>query len=105
MSRGYLCDPASKSPLRFLARPCIKVRLTRNFDKQRGFVNGAIGAVCESLDGNAVTVMLAALSPADINYDETLSTLRYADRSVVNRCLIPRVQAKGLTPHIFFFFY
>ena len=32
----------------------MKVRLTRNFDKQRGFVNGATGAVCESLDGNAV---------------------------------------------------
>ena len=27
--------------------------LTRNFDKQRGFVNGATGTVCESLQGNA----------------------------------------------------
>ena len=51
---GYLCDPTSKSPLRILARPGIKVRLTRNFDKQRGFVNGATGAVCESLRGNDV---------------------------------------------------
>ena len=34
------------------------------------------------------TAMVAAISPADINYDETLSTLRYADRSVVNRCLV-----------------
>ena len=25
--------------------------------------------------------MIAALSPADINYEETLSTLRYADRA------------------------
>jgi len=25
--------------------------------------------------------MIAALSPADSNYDETLSTLRYADRA------------------------
>lgn len=25
--------------------------------------------------------MIAALSPADINFDETLSTLRYADRA------------------------
>ena len=25
--------------------------------------------------------MIAALSPADINYDETLGTLRYADRA------------------------
>ena len=30
-----------------------------------------------SLGGNARTFMIAALSPADINYDETLSTLRY----------------------------
>ena len=26
-----------------------------------------------------MTAMIAAISPADINYDETLSTLRYAD--------------------------
>ena len=30
------------------------MRLTRNFDKQRGFVNGATGTVCESLRDNAV---------------------------------------------------
>jgi kinesin family protein 1 len=30
------------------------------------------------LGGNSKTAMIAALSPADINYDETLSTLRYA---------------------------
>lgn len=29
-----------------------------------------------SLGGNSRTAMVAALSPADINYDETLSTLR-----------------------------
>ena len=34
----------------------------------------------ESLGGNSKTAMIAAISPADINYDETLSTLRYADR-------------------------
>ncbi|EGG24674.1 kinesin-3 [Cavenderia fasciculata] len=33
----------------------------------------------ESLGGNSKTIMIAAISPADINYDETLSTLRYAD--------------------------
>lgn len=27
--------------------------------------------------GNSRTAMVAALSPADVNYDETLSTLRY----------------------------
>lgn len=30
-----------------------------------------------ALGGNSKTVMIAALSPADINYDETLSTLRF----------------------------
>lgn len=30
------------------------------------------------LGGNAKTAMIAALSPANINYEETLSTLRYA---------------------------
>ena len=30
--------------------------------------------------------MIAAISPADINYDETLSTLRYADRAKRIRC-------------------
>ncbi|KAK3761147.1 hypothetical protein RRG08_022551 [Elysia crispata] len=34
-----------------------------------------------ALGGNSKTVMIAALSPADINYVETLSTLRYADRA------------------------
>ena len=30
----------------------------------------------ENLGGNSKTAMIAAVSPADINYDETLSTLR-----------------------------
>uniref|UniRef100_A0AAQ4R7Y2 plus-end-directed kinesin ATPase n=1 Tax=Gasterosteus aculeatus aculeatus TaxID=481459 RepID=A0AAQ4R7Y2_GASAC len=40
----------------------------------------------ENLGGNSRTAMIAALSPADINYDETLSTLRYADRAKQIRC-------------------
>ena len=34
-----------------------------------------------ALGGNSKTVMICALSPASINYEETLSTLRYADRA------------------------
>lgn len=34
-----------------------------------------------SLGGNTKTLMVACLSPADNNYDETLSTLRYANRA------------------------
>lgn len=35
----------------------------------------------ESLGGNSRTVMLAAISPCDQQYEETLSTLKYADRA------------------------
>ena len=35
----------------------------------------------DSLGGNTKTVMIAAISPSDFNYDETLSTLRYASRA------------------------
>ncbi|KAL4235255.1 hypothetical protein ACF0H5_006893 [Mactra antiquata] len=43
-----------------------------------------------ALGGNSKTIMIAALSPADINYDETLSTLRYADRAkkIQNKAVI-----------------
>ncbi|KAF2634930.1 kinesin-domain-containing protein [Massarina eburnea CBS 473.64] len=33
----------------------------------------------DSLGGNSLTAMIAAISPADINFEETLGTLRYAD--------------------------
>ena len=35
----------------------------------------------DSLGGNTKTTMMAAISPADYNFDETLSTLRYASRA------------------------
>lgn len=40
----------------------------------------------ENLGGNSKTAMIAAISPADINYDETLGTLRYADRAKQIMC-------------------
>lgn len=46
----------------------------------------------DSLGGNSRTVMIACVSPADINVEESLNTLRYASRArnirnkpVVNR--------------------
>ncbi|KAJ1547994.1 hypothetical protein HK096_007739, partial [Nowakowskiella sp. JEL0078] len=44
----------------------------------------------DSLGGNSKTFMIAAISPADINYDETLSTLRYAERAkrIVNKAIV-----------------
>ncbi|KAH9894077.1 kinesin-domain-containing protein [Cubamyces lactineus] len=35
----------------------------------------------DSLGGNSKTAMIAAISPADVQYEETLSTLRYADQA------------------------
>eukprot|EP00045_Choanoeca_perplexa_P007113 m.62822 g.62822 ORF g.62822 m.62822 type:complete len:801 (-) comp13936_c0_seq1:117-2519(-) len=41
----------------------------------------------DSLGGNSKTIMVAAISPADVNYGETLSTLHYANRAknIVNK--------------------
>ncbi|XP_053613367.1 kinesin-like protein Klp98A isoform X2 [Plodia interpunctella] len=41
----------------------------------------------DSLGGNSKTIMIAAISPADCNYGETLSTLRYANRAknIINK--------------------
>lgn len=35
----------------------------------------------DSLGGNTKTIMITAVSPSDFNYDETLSSLRYASRA------------------------
>uniref|UniRef100_A0A8C6MRN6 Kinesin-like protein n=1 Tax=Mus spicilegus TaxID=10103 RepID=A0A8C6MRN6_MUSSI len=50
-----------------------------------------------ALGGNSRTTLIAALSPADICYEETLSTLRYAERAkkvrnraVINTCPLAR---------------
>lgn len=42
------------------------------------------------MGGNSRTVMIATISPAADNYEETLSTLRYADRAkrIVNHAVI-----------------
>ncbi|XP_075319385.1 kinesin-like protein KIF16B isoform X4 [Odontesthes bonariensis] len=41
----------------------------------------------DSLGGNSKTIMIANISPADVNYGETLSTLRYANRAknIINK--------------------
>lgn len=39
-----------------------------------------------TLGGNSKTVMIATISPADISYDETLSTLRYGT-AIVTKCV------------------
>jgi hypothetical protein len=37
--------------------------------------------LANALGGNSKTVMICAISPAFDNYEETLSTLRYADQA------------------------
>ncbi|XP_012730306.2 uncharacterized protein kif16bb [Fundulus heteroclitus] len=50
----------------------------------------------DSLGGNSITTIIATISPADVNYEETLSTLRFASRakSIVNT---PTVNEDGST--------
>ena len=43
-----------------------------------------------SLGGNSKTIMIAAISPADVNYKETVGTLMYADRAkqIKNKAIV-----------------
>ena len=48
------------------------------------------GLFQDNLGGNSKTVMVATVSPSADNYEETLSTLRYADRAkrIVNHAVV-----------------
>lgn len=50
----------------------------------------------DSLGGNSRTLMIACVSPADVNFEETLTTLKYADRAkrIRNRAVINREEEK-----------
>lgn len=39
-----------------------------------------------ALGGNSKTLMICAISPSEDNYEETLSTLRYADQAKKIKC-------------------
>ena len=43
-----------------------------------------------ALGGNSKTIMICAISPAALNYEETLGTLRYADRAkkILNKAVV-----------------
>lgn len=49
-----------------------------------------MAALQDNLGGNSQTAMIATISPAADNYEETLSTLRYADRAkrIVNHAVV-----------------
>ena len=53
--------------------------------------------------GSSKTIMVCALSPASSNYEETLSTLRYADRA--KKPFVRRVKAKAVTEAFSILFY
>lgn len=42
------------------------------------------------MGGNSKTIMIATVSPSAANYEESLSTLRYADRAkqIVNKAVV-----------------
>lgn len=53
----------------------------------------------DSLGGNSQTLMLACVSPSDSNYQETVNTLRYADRAknIKNRAVINADWVNGVS--------
>lgn len=76
----------------------------------------SVSYLADSLGGNSHTVMVACVSPADSNLEESLSTLRYADRArkiknkpIVNRDpqaaelarLRQQVNENGIFSHIY----
>lgn len=64
--------------------------MTRSFEKHVFYILPPYFHPQDSLGGNSRTAMVATISPAADNYDETLSTLRYADRakSIVNHAVV-----------------
>ena len=64
----------------------IKVLAEKAMGKAKGEVvpyrNSALTRMLQTaLGGNSKTIMVCAVSPAFLNYEETLSTLRYADNA------------------------
>ena len=65
---------------------CISILADKASGKAKGevvpFRNSALTRILQTaLGGNSKTIMVCALSPSFMNYEETLGTLRYADRA------------------------
>lgn len=52
-----------------------------NLYTRRDCISVLLFVFTDSLGGNSNTLMIACVSPADSNFEETLNTLRYADRA------------------------
>ncbi|CAH8827914.1 unnamed protein product [Trichobilharzia szidati] len=83
-----------RSAPRNVPAPVISVTPCRLMNKRKDFVSYRDSLLTwllkDSLGGNAITVMLATISPCITHYDETLSTLRYAKKasSIVNSAVV-----------------
>jgi len=65
---------------------CISILADKACGKAKGDIvpyrNSALTRILQTaLGGNSKTIMVCALSPSFMNYEETLGTLRYADRA------------------------
>eukprot|EP00826_Nyctotherus_ovalis_P001442 TRINITY_DN10226_c0_g2_i4.p1 TRINITY_DN10226_c0_g2~~TRINITY_DN10226_c0_g2_i4.p1 ORF type:complete len:833 (+),score=293.22 TRINITY_DN10226_c0_g2_i4:139-2637(+) len=70
---------------------CIKVLSEKSSGRSKGemvpFRNSVLTRLLQNaLGGNSKTIMVCALSPASSNYEETLNTLRYAERAKKIEC-------------------
>lgn len=53
----------------------------------------------DSLGGNSKTIMIANIGPASYNYDETITTLRYAHRAKGEGLFFLMTQEEGIDAH------
>ena len=65
---------------------CISVLAEKSGGKKKNEIvpyrNSSLTRILQNaLGGNSKTIMICAISPAFLNYEETLSTLRYADNA------------------------
>lgn len=74
---------------------CISVLADKAMGKEKKTVvpyrDSALTRILQNaLGGNSKTIMICAISPANVNFEESLSTLRYADRAkkIVNKAVI-----------------
>ncbi len=74
---------------------CISILADKSSGKQKNAVvpyrdSNLTRILQNALGGNSKTIMICAISPADVNYEESLSTLRYADRAkrIVNKAIV-----------------
>lgn len=74
---------------------CISVLADKAGGKQKSAVvpyrDSSLTRILQgALGGNSKTIMVCAVSPAALNYEESLSTLRYADRAkkIVNKAVV-----------------